>query len=229
MTSHSSLGFWSQSFPFSCGPAALGGVLSSLGWRTRPDRRLAEIEIWRESTALACPGAHPLGLALAAQRRGFAVEVRWSGPRPWLWAHIRSRHAFFRLRDYVRVETSLARQCANAGVSVRRGDLPPGRSEAGLLLSTASEATDSERDPHWVGLLPKSGGFLVLDPLRRAPYRSSRSLSGWWEASGFEETRSWVGVRPRSPPRNKAPASRLSRIDDSGNPIVTVGGGTCRP
>jgi hypothetical protein len=204
-TSHSRLDFWSQSFPFSCGPAALGGVLSLLGWPTPPDRRLAEIEIWRESTAVACPGAHPLGLALAARRRRFAAEVHWSGPRPWLWAHIRSRHERFRLRDYVEVETFLARQCATEGVSIRRSDLPPGRLEAGLLLSTASEGKDSEPVPHWVGLLPKSGGFLVLDPLRQAPYRSSRSLSAWWDASGFEETRSWVGIRPRTPPSNQSP------------------------
>ena len=200
MTYRSGSKFWSQSFAFSCGPAALGGVLCSLGWDPRQDRRLAELEIWRESTAVACPGAHPLGLALAAKRRGYDAEVFVTGPRPWLWAHIRSRHAFPRLRDYRTIEAALVHQCAYQALPVRPNAPPPGRLGAGLLLSAASEDRNSEPDPHWIGLIPGPKGILVLDPLRRAPYRSSLSSREWWDASGFEQTRSWVEIRPASEP-----------------------------
>jgi Peptidase_C39 like family len=146
--------FWSQSFPFSCGPAALGGVLGTLGWRPPSDRRRAELAIWRESTAVACPGAHPLGLALAAHRRGFASEVAWRGPSPWLWEHIRSKHRAFSLRDYRQIEASLAEECRAASIPVRRRGAPPARSGPGLLLTTAPQRAVPGGDPHWIGLCP---------------------------------------------------------------------------
>lgn len=197
---------WKQSFPFSCGPAALGSVLVPLGWKPSRDRVREELEIWRESTAVACPGAHPFGLALAAVRRGFTSAVRVSGPRPWLWHHIRSEHAYSQLASYTAIERALLRQCAETEVPILRSDRPPRNPEAGLLLVTAHAGRSAERDPHWIGLLPTSDGLWISDPLRPAAYRSDRSPREWWEKSGFEETRSWVAVRhrilplkPRSP------------------------------
>ncbi|TNA16088.1 hypothetical protein EMF73_33800, partial [Klebsiella pneumoniae] len=80
--------FWPQHSPFTCGPAALGNVLQQIARHRPPDVTAEEIQIWRESTALVCPGSHPLGLALAAVRRGSSAVVQISGPRPWLWRHI---------------------------------------------------------------------------------------------------------------------------------------------
>jgi hypothetical protein len=196
---------WKQSFPFSCGPAALGSVLVTLGWKPSGDRVREEREIWRESTAVACPGAHPFGLALAAGRRGFTSEVRVSGPRPWLWAHVRSGHAFSQLAAYTAIERYLLRQCAETHVPILCSDGPPRKLEAGLLLVTAHSRRNAERDPHWIGLLPTTDGLWIADPLRRAAYRSNRSPQEWWETSGFEETRSWVAVRDRTPPSKQSP------------------------
>ena len=191
---------WKQSFPFSCGPAALGSVLVTLGWKPSGDRVREELEIWRESTAVACPGAHPFGLALAVVRRGFTSGVRVSGPRPWLWAHIRSGHAFSRLEAYAAVERYLLERCADARVPILRSEGPPRKLEAGLLLVTAHAGRSAERDPHWIGLLPTSDGLWIADPLRPTAYRSNRSPREWWETSGFEGTRSWVGIRLPSEP-----------------------------
>jgi hypothetical protein len=196
---------WKQSFPFSCGPAALGSVLVTLGWKPSRDRVREELEIWRESTAVACPGAHPFGLALAAVRRGFASRVRVSGPRPWLWAHIRSGHSFPRLALYMAVERDLLRQCAETHIPFLRSEGPPRKFEAGLLLVTAQAGRSADQDPHWIGLIPASDGLWIADPLRPAAHRSNRSSREWWEASGFEGTRSWVTIRPRTSPFEQSP------------------------
>jgi hypothetical protein len=196
---------WRQSFPFSCGPAALGSVLVTLGWKQSRDRVREELEIWRESTAVACPGAHPLGLALAAVHRGFTSGVRVSGPRPWLWDHIRSEHSFPRLALYTAVERDLLRQCADAHVPILRSDGPPRKPEFGLLLVTAHAGRSEERDPHWIGLIPTSDGLWIADPLYPTAYRSNRPPLEWWETSGFEGTRSWVIVRPRTSPFEQGP------------------------
>lgn len=189
--------FWAQSFPFSCGPAALGSVLSALGWPTVSDRRSEELAIWRESTAVACPGAHPYGLALAAHRRGFEASVQIDGSRPWLWPHIRSQHPAFRLGDYRTVERDLAHRCAEKGISIRREANSPMGMGSGVLLTTAPEPGSAEAAPHWIAIVRARHGLRISDPLVRASRRSSLTLRQWWERSGFEGTRSWVGIWSR--------------------------------
>lgn len=189
---------WKQSFPFSCGPAALGSVLSGLGWPTPRDRKREEVEIWRESTAVACPGAHPYGLALSARRRGFLANVFISGPRPWLWGHIRRGHATSERLEYTAIEQRLATQCRGHRVRTRWPGAPPPGRRAGLLLVTAREEPGAPPDPHWIGLLPASHGVWVVDPLRSGAYRSARSAAEWWRHSGFEGTRAWVSLRAPS-------------------------------
>ena len=214
---------WKQSFPFSCGPAALGSVLVSLGWRPSGDPTREEVEMWRESTAVACPGAHPFGLALAARRRGFGCGAVVSGPRPWLWSHIRSGHAIAQRREYAAIERRLESQCGDHAVAIR-GSTPANRAAGpGLLLVSAREEPGAQPDPHWVGILPAPDGLWILDPLRSSAYRSHRPFSEWWARSGFEGTRTWIAIRP--PPSHRrmgrsrqprgasarAPAHRASR------------------
>ncbi len=186
--------FWRQSFPFTCGPAALGSVLTGLGWLAPQEPAQEELDLWRETTAIACPGAHPFALALAAHRRGFPAEVYYSGPRPWLWAHIRSKHALFRRGEYSMVEQNLERRCSADALPVYYGTAPPRAEHAGLLLTSARGAPGNDFDPHWIGVLPGAGVFTIADPLRRATYRSRETLPVWWERSGFEATRCWVAV-----------------------------------
>ncbi len=156
--------------------------------------------MWREGTAIACPGAHPLGLALAARRRGFAVEVWILGPRPWIREHVRSAHAFLPTTDYAEIERSLERACRRAGVPVRRdpkGPAPPG---AGLLLVTDHRGPGTEPDPHWIGLVPDPpDGWVVHDPMRPRSQASDRTFDEWWAHSGFGGARSWVQVVPAAP------------------------------
>jgi Peptidase_C39 like family len=185
---------WIQSFPFSCGPAALGSVLTALDWTSSRGRPAEQLTLWREVTAVACPGAHPLGLALAARRRGFSSEVRVDGARPWLNEHSQRSHRLLRSRDYSRVERYLLRECQDLGIPVRWGAVSPREAQACLLLVTNHGRPAAEPDPHWVGLVPSVKSVWVSDPLRRRPYRSRRSLREWWDVSGFDGTKSWVGI-----------------------------------
>jgi ribosomal protein S18 acetylase RimI-like enzyme len=67
-----------QTLEFTCGAAALMMAMKALDRRLRLDRRL-ELRLWRESTTIFMTSGHggcgPHGLALAAARRGFAVEL----------------------------------------------------------------------------------------------------------------------------------------------------------
>jgi hypothetical protein len=207
---------WRQSFPFSCGPAALGSLLMMLGWKTTRSRTSEELDLWREATAVACPGAHPLGLALTARRRGFVSEVRIDGNRPWLREHVLSAHALLGRRDYSRVERSLVRECRELGIPVRWGADVPREGQSGLLLVTARADPGTKPDPHWIGLLATDKGLWVTDPARSRPYRSAQSLAEWWAVSGFAGTKSWVGIGGERvgfdvvgrPPPSVSPSSR---------------------
>jgi ribosomal protein S18 acetylase RimI-like enzyme/predicted double-glycine peptidase len=70
--------YYPQTLDFTCGPAALMMAMKAVDGRIETNRRL-EIRLWRESTTVfmtsGLGGCSPYGLALAAQRRGFSVEI----------------------------------------------------------------------------------------------------------------------------------------------------------
>ena len=74
-----------QTLELTCGPAALMMAMKALNRRLRLDRRL-ELSLWRESTTIFMTSGHggcsPHGMALAAWRRGFAVELFVNDERP---------------------------------------------------------------------------------------------------------------------------------------------------
>ncbi len=67
-----------QTTAFTCGPAALMMAMAGLSGDYQPSPE-DEIQLWREATTVFMTsghgGCHPLGLALAAHRRGFPSEV----------------------------------------------------------------------------------------------------------------------------------------------------------
>jgi ribosomal protein S18 acetylase RimI-like enzyme len=74
-----------QTLEFTCGSACLMMAMKALDKRLRLDRRL-ELRLWRESTTIFMTSGHggcgPHGLALAAWRRGFAVDLFLNDQRP---------------------------------------------------------------------------------------------------------------------------------------------------
>ncbi len=85
--------YYEQTLSFSCGPAALMMGMSALDPDVIPNRRL-EVRLWRESTSVFMTSGHggttPFGLAVAAARRGFRIEVFASGARPLFIDSVRS-------------------------------------------------------------------------------------------------------------------------------------------
>ncbi len=184
-----------QTLPFTCGAAALGSALAALGWRGSRNRLDDELAIWRESTAIACPGAHPFGLALSARRRGFSVQVVGTGRRPWLGNHVRTVHSFSNRRLYARIERGLEQECRKVGISIRWPDHPTEQNGVGLLLVPEGGETPGEHVPHWIAVRGTAGGVYVDDPLRASGYRSNLSILDWWGRSGFETTRTWIAIQ----------------------------------
>jgi ribosomal-protein-alanine acetyltransferase len=74
-----------QTLEFTCGAACLMMAMKALDRRLRLDRRL-ELRLWREATTIFMTSGHggcgPHGLALAAWRRGFAVDLFVNDQRP---------------------------------------------------------------------------------------------------------------------------------------------------
>lgn len=70
--------FYRQTVDFTCGPAALMMAMKAIAPELEINRRL-EMRIWRESTTIfmasGLGGCGPFGLALAAYKRGFDVEI----------------------------------------------------------------------------------------------------------------------------------------------------------
>jgi len=75
---HRSVHWIRQTTPFTCGPASLMMAMHGLNRGYQPSQE-EEINLWREATTIFMTsghgGCHPIGLALAAKRRQFAVEV----------------------------------------------------------------------------------------------------------------------------------------------------------
>ena len=70
--------WYQQTTDFTCGPASLMMAMHKVDSQVQPDRAL-ELDLWREATTIFMTsghgGCHPLGLALAAARRGFEADV----------------------------------------------------------------------------------------------------------------------------------------------------------
>ena len=70
--------YYAQTLDFTCGPAAIMMAMHALD-RAMPLDQTSEIRLWRELTTVfmtsGLGGCSPEGLALAAQRRGFHVEL----------------------------------------------------------------------------------------------------------------------------------------------------------
>lgn len=70
--------YYRQTLDFTCGPAALMMAMNALDNDTTLNRTL-ELRLWRESTTIFMTAGHggcgPYGMALAAWKRGFRVQV----------------------------------------------------------------------------------------------------------------------------------------------------------
>lgn len=146
-----------QTTEFTCGPAALMMAMASLDPQCKLSQPL-ELDLWREATSIYMTsghgGCHPLGLALAAAKRGFEVRVTLNTRDVPFIEGVRSAHKKDVLTvvhqqfvkrckkepnvkiDYVDVEQARIIQWLQQGYAVV------------VLISTFR--LDGKKSPHWV-------------------------------------------------------------------------------
>jgi hypothetical protein len=148
--------WYQQTTEFSCGPAALMMAMASL------DRSVAlnqeqELDIWREATTIYMTsghgGCHPIGLALAAQRRGFVAEVNTNKDTPAFIAGVRIPH---KKEVMTTVDKQFREKARLADVKIRKRDvtqdLIAGWLKKGyaIVMLVSTYSTNGRKMPHWV-------------------------------------------------------------------------------
>ena len=163
--------YYEQTLDFTCGASALMMALKALDPAEELDRR-SELRIWREATTIFMASGHggcgPLGLALAAARRGFRTEVYVNDEGVPMIDSVRSptKKEVMRL-----VHEDMLEEAQQAGIPVIFGSLAlseiKSRFEAGAipLVLISSYRLSLQKVPHWVVVTGFGDRFVyVHDP-----------------------------------------------------------------
>jgi len=147
-----------QTTAFTCGPSALMMAMAGLPGNYQPSPE-DEIQLWREATTVFMTaghgGCHPLGLALAAQRRGFGAEAWINNEGPLFLDGVRDENK----KRVMRIaHHSFVEQCATADIPVHYSEVDQNRliryfkAGANVLILISTYRMDSQKAPHWVVL-----------------------------------------------------------------------------
>ena len=163
--------FYEQTLDFTCGPSSLMMAMQALKPDLVLDRTL-ELRIWREATTIFMTSGHggcgPFGLALAARRRGFAVELFINDPGVPLVDSVRSPEK----KEVMRlVHEDMQDEVRRLGVPVHYKTLGLDRlsecfdSGAVPMVLISSYRIYQEKFPHWVVVTGVDTHFVyVHDP-----------------------------------------------------------------
>ncbi len=153
-----SIPWLAQTTPFTCGPAALMMAMAGLD-RSYEPTPLEEIEIWRQATTIFMTsghgGCHPLGLALAANARGFRSEVWVNTVGPLFLEGVRDEN---KKRVMSLVHDAFVVQCDRHNIPVHYRDVDQQLlvelfdAGANILILISTYRLDSKKAPHWVVL-----------------------------------------------------------------------------
>lgn len=165
-----------QTLPFTCGAACLLMSFSALKHPLALTRK-NEVQLWREATTIFMAGGHGgcsgQGLALAAHRRGFAVE---------LWSHSQGTPFIHSVRDPVKksvielVHEDFEEQIQQTDIQVNTA--PPTIEQieiwieqgAAVLLLISTFRFNGCKEPHWIVLCGMNEQFFYFhDPLVEEP------------------------------------------------------------
>lgn len=148
--------FYTQTMDFTCGPASLMMAMKYHTPRLVIDKAL-ELMLWKEATLIfmteGLGGCGPFGLALAAQRRGYASRVIISDTRTPFLTSVRTdekREVVVIVHEAMKKEArrlGVGEQYFNFGIAdiadaIRSGEVPI------VLISTYR--LHGEKSPHWV-------------------------------------------------------------------------------
>lgn len=160
--------WYRQNTEFTCGPASLLMAMQALDKSIAPNIS-EEMHLWREATTIFMTsghgGCHPLGLAIAARKRGFKAEVWISGDQVLFIDSVRAENKkkIIELahRDFVSQAKKLKIPVHHSEISqqqlsksLKKGGIPL------ILISTWQ--LDGKRVPHWVVLSAFDDEFFYL-------------------------------------------------------------------
>lgn len=153
-----SIPWLAQTTPFTCGPAALMMAMAGLDSSYEPTP-LEEIDIWRQATTIFMTsghgGCHPLGLALAANARGYRSEVWVNTVGPLFLEGVRDEN---KKRVMSLVHDAFVVQCDRHDIPVHYQDIDQQQllglfdGGANILILISTYRLDSKKAPHWVVL-----------------------------------------------------------------------------
>ncbi len=164
--------WYQQTTDFTCGPAAIMMAMASLKANIVPDQTL-ELDIWREATTIfmtsGLGGCHPLGLAIAAQKRGFDVSVYLNTKGALFLDGVRSQHK----KEIMALVHEQFLQQANESseIKITYRDITQQQISRWLQKGYAVIAListyrlDGKKTPHWVAITHIDNRcFYVHDP-----------------------------------------------------------------
>jgi hypothetical protein len=153
---HRSVHWLRQTTPFTCGPAALMMAMHGINRAYQPSQE-EEINLWREATTIFMTsghgGCHPIGLALAAKRRQFSVEV-WINQTTTLFIDGVRHEEKKRIVELV--DTCFKRQAAEEGIKLHFANITQNELIAAFkagaipLILISTFLLDRKKAPHWV-------------------------------------------------------------------------------
>lgn len=148
--------YYRQTLEFTCGPATLIMAMKALDPALEPDRTL-ELRLWREATTIFMTSGHggcgPFGLALAAHRRGFGVEVIVSDPGVQMIDSVRDAE---KKEVMTLVQADMEAEIMARGIPVHYRGMSVAEMETSFragavpIVLISSWQIYGEKSPHWV-------------------------------------------------------------------------------
>lgn len=165
------LPYYAQTLDFTCGPSALMMAMRAHDPAAPLDRR-EELRLWREATTIFMTAGHggcgPHGLALAAWKRGFEVEIYVNDVGALLLDSVRGTEK----KDVVRlVHEDMTEQAQAAGIPIHHAVLDLAGLEelvargAVPLVLISTWRLAGQKQPHWIAVSDLDEHFIyVNDP-----------------------------------------------------------------
>tara|TARA_R110000772_G_scaffold47928_4_gene109346 strand:- start:1114 stop:2229 length:1116 start_codon:yes stop_codon:yes gene_type:complete len=148
--------WFQQTTDFTCGPAALMMAMGSLDNKVKPNQS-DELDIWRTSTTIFMTsghgGCHPVGLALAAIRKGFKAEVFINQKGTAFIESVRNPEKKQILEV---VDADFYKQAKQAGAIVHRSEIQQRHIAEALnkgsavIILISTYRMNGKKSPHWV-------------------------------------------------------------------------------
>lgn len=155
-TVHKQVPWFKQNTPFTCGPAALMMAFAALDKNYQVTLE-EELTLWREATTIFMTsghgGCHPVGLALAAQARGFNAKVNINSSEPLFVDGVRSED---KKQIITSVHEHFIKQSQQKKISISFQETTATMLKAACdegqisLVLISTYRLDRKKAPHWV-------------------------------------------------------------------------------